>query len=57
MSGFSCPRRRHRDLLLNAESEVNSKIMTKVAIVYHSLYGHTKLLADAVFRAPRKYPV
>ena len=30
--------------------------MSKIAIVYHSLYGHTKLQAEAVFRGAQSLP-
>ena len=31
-------------------NQLHSQFMSKIAIVYHSLYGHTKLQADAVAR-------
>ena len=30
--------------------------MSKIAIIYHSLYGHTKLQAEAVFRGAQSVP-
>jgi flavorubredoxin len=30
--------------------------MTKIAIIYHSLYGHTKLQAEAVYRGAHSVP-
>src|SRR6266436_5866666 len=30
--------------------------MSKIAIIYHSTYGHTKLQADAVFRGAQSVP-
>ncbi len=30
--------------------------MSKIAIVYHSTYGHTKLQAEAVFRGAQSVP-
>src|SRR5438046_7892988 len=43
----SCRRRVHcEERILTEENH----IMAKVAVVYHSTYGHTKLQAEAVFR-------
>lgn len=30
--------------------------MSKIAIIYHSTYGHTKLQAEAVFRGAQNVP-
>ena len=30
--------------------------MTKIAVVYHSLYGHTQLQAEAVVRGAKSIP-
>ena len=30
--------------------------MSKIAIIYHSTYGHTKLQAEAVFRGAQSMP-
>ena len=30
--------------------------MSKIAIIYHSIYGHTKLQAEAVFRGAQSVP-
>jgi NAD(P)H dehydrogenase (quinone) len=30
--------------------------MTKVAVVYHSIYGHTKLQAEAILRGVQSIP-
>jgi hypothetical protein len=30
--------------------------MSKIAIIYHSTYGHTKLQAEAVFRGAQSVP-
>lgn len=30
--------------------------MSKIAIIYHSIYGHTKLQAEAVFRGAQSMP-